>query len=152
MRTKAAFFQRTKFIVGNGGATRFSEDTWLGESPLATQYPSLYNIVQRKEAYVATVLQSVPLDIQFRWSLWGDRWIAWIDLVRRLMEVNLSDGADRLHWKLSKDGIFSVKTMYLDLIDSGSIPESIHIWKIKVPLRIKKIHVVRSQGSDSHKG
>jgi len=27
--------------------------------------------------------------------------------------------------------------MYLDLINSGPIPRSIHIWKVKVPLRIK---------------
>ena len=35
------------------------------------------------------------------------------------------------------NGIFLVKSMYLDLNDSGLIPKSIHIWKIKVPLRIK---------------
>jgi hypothetical protein len=34
--------------VGDGETIRFWEDTWLGESPLAIQYPSLYNIVQRK--------------------------------------------------------------------------------------------------------
>ena len=56
MRTKATFFQRVKFLVGNGNSTVFWEDTWLGEMPLALQYPSLYNIVQRKEDYVARVL------------------------------------------------------------------------------------------------
>ena len=34
------------------------------------------------------------------------------------------------------NGIFSVKSMYLDLIDSGPIPTLIHIWKIKVPPNI----------------
>uniref|UniRef100_A0A453MRN1 Reverse transcriptase zinc-binding domain-containing protein n=1 Tax=Aegilops tauschii subsp. strangulata TaxID=200361 RepID=A0A453MRN1_AEGTS len=29
------------------------------------------------------------------------------------------------------------KSMYLDLIDSGPLSRSLHIWKIKVPLRIK---------------
>uniref|UniRef100_A0A452YDR5 Reverse transcriptase zinc-binding domain-containing protein n=1 Tax=Aegilops tauschii subsp. strangulata TaxID=200361 RepID=A0A452YDR5_AEGTS len=62
MRVKSTFFHRTKFIVGNGTITRFWEDTWLGETPLAIQYPSLYNIVQRRDAYVATVLQSNPLN------------------------------------------------------------------------------------------
>src|SRR6266536_4971023 len=64
MRTKDLFFRRVKFLVGNGMSTRFWEDTWLGETPLAIQYPSLYNIVQRKEDYVGTVLQSAPLHIQ----------------------------------------------------------------------------------------
>ena len=31
MRVKVAFFNRTKFIVGNGNTTRFWENTWLGE-------------------------------------------------------------------------------------------------------------------------
>uniref|UniRef100_A0A453AJ03 Uncharacterized protein n=1 Tax=Aegilops tauschii subsp. strangulata TaxID=200361 RepID=A0A453AJ03_AEGTS len=46
--------------------TRFWKDTWLGETPLALQYPSLYNIAQRKEVSVAIVLGSVVLNIQFR--------------------------------------------------------------------------------------
>lgn len=46
MKVKAAFYNRTKFIVGNGNTTRFWEDTWLGETPLALQYPSLYCIIQ----------------------------------------------------------------------------------------------------------
>uniref|UniRef100_A0A453MRN0 Reverse transcriptase zinc-binding domain-containing protein n=1 Tax=Aegilops tauschii subsp. strangulata TaxID=200361 RepID=A0A453MRN0_AEGTS len=94
---------------------------------------SLYNIVQRKEDYVATVLSSVPLNIQFRRSLVGERWNAWLHLVRRLMDVQLSDQADTISWKLTSNGIFSVKSMYLDLIDSGPLSRSLHIWKIKVP-------------------
>ena len=137
MRKKVMFFRRAKFFVGNGMTTRFWEDTWLGETPLALQYPSLYNIVQCKEDYVATVLNSVPLNIQFRRSLVGERWNAWLHLVRRLMDVQLSDQADTISWKLTTNGVFSVKSMYLDLIDSGPLSRSLHIWKIKVPLRIK---------------
>src|SRR3990172_185730 len=93
---KSCFFNRTKFIVGNGNTTRFWEDTWLGETPLAIQYPSLYNIVQRRDAYVATVLQSNPLNIQFRRTLAGNRWEAWLHLVRGLMDVHLSQQPDQL--------------------------------------------------------
>ena len=99
MRVKAAFFNRTKFIVGNGTTTRFWEDTWLGETPLALQYPSLYSIVQRCDAFVATILQSIPLNIQFRRTLVGNRWEAWLHLVSRLMEVQLSHQPDQLRWK-----------------------------------------------------
>ena len=109
MRVKAAFFNRTKFIIGNGTNTRFWEDTWLGETPLALQYPSLYSIVQRREAYVATILQSVPLNIQFRRTLVGNRWDAWLHLVTRLMEVQLSQQPDKLRWKLTRTEEFTVK-------------------------------------------
>ena len=106
---------------------RFQEDTWLGETPLAIQYPSLYNIVQRRDTYVATVLQSNPLDIQFMRTLAGNRWEAWLHLVRRLMDVHLSQRPDQLCWKLTKNGEFSVKSMYLDVINSNSIPHSKHV-------------------------
>ena len=137
MKTKVAFFNRSKFIVGNGQSTRFWEDTWLGDSPLAMQYPSLYNIVQRKQYFVSTVMGTVPLNIQFRRSLVGTRWTSWVHLVRRLMDINLSEEHDRLTWKLTSSGVFTVKTMYMDLINSETIPKSLNIWKVKVPLKIK---------------
>ena len=33
--------------------------------------------------------------------------------------------------------MFWVKSMYLDLINSGTIPRSMHIWKVKMLLKIK---------------
>uniref|UniRef100_A0A453RWE3 Uncharacterized protein n=1 Tax=Aegilops tauschii subsp. strangulata TaxID=200361 RepID=A0A453RWE3_AEGTS len=65
--------------------------------------------------------------IQFRRSLVGERWNSWLHLVRRLMDVQLSDHPDLFHWKLTRIGVFTVKSMFLDLIDSGPIPRSIHI-------------------------
>ena len=53
------------------------------------------------------------------------------------MEVHLSDEEDSFRWKLTNNGLFTVKSMYLDLINSGPIPRSLHIWRVKVPLRIK---------------
>lgn len=137
MKIKMKFYQRVKFIVGNGASTRFWEDTWLGDTPLALQYPMLYNIVQRKEDYVSTILQSTPLNIQFRRALVGARWDAWLHLVERIMQVHLAEQSDSIRWILTKNGVFSVKSMYSHLINTGILPTSVPIWRIKVPLRIK---------------
>uniref|UniRef100_A0A453APP2 Reverse transcriptase zinc-binding domain-containing protein n=1 Tax=Aegilops tauschii subsp. strangulata TaxID=200361 RepID=A0A453APP2_AEGTS len=94
---------------------------------------NLYNIVQRKEDYVGTVLQSVPLNIQFRRSLVGERWNSWLHLLRRLMDVRLSNQPDSFHWKLARNSVFTVKSMYMDLINSSPTPRSTNIWKVKVP-------------------
>jgi len=75
--------------------------------------------------------------MQFRWSVIGERWDRWLHIVCRLMEVNLSDVPDTLQWKLSRSRVFSVKSMYTDLINTGTIPRTVHIWKVKVPLKIK---------------
>ena len=67
----------------------------------------------------------------------GQRWEAWLHLVRRLMDIQLSQQPDHLHWKLANNGEFSVKSMYLDIINTSVIPNSKHVWKVKVPLKIK---------------
>jgi hypothetical protein len=43
MKLKDDFFEQGSFIIGNGVKDRFWKDTWLGNLPLAQQYPSLYN-------------------------------------------------------------------------------------------------------------
>lgn len=53
------------------------------------------------------------------------------------MDIRLSEEPDRVHWRLTNSGIFTVKSMYLNLINITNIPKSINIWRVKVPLRIK---------------
>ena len=65
MKVKDDFFQRGSFRVDNGQSTRFWEDTWLGDAPLADQYPILYNVVRRKNVLVAEVLAHSPLNTEF---------------------------------------------------------------------------------------
>jgi hypothetical protein len=73
MRVKNDFFNRGSFKVGDGISVRFWEDIWLGDSSLANQYPSVYNIVQRKNVLVANVLAHSPLNIEFRRALNGNK-------------------------------------------------------------------------------
>jgi hypothetical protein len=66
MASRDEFFECGAFILGDGNDIRFWEDTWLGETPLSSQYPSLYNLVSQKHVRVADVLSSTPLNIGFR--------------------------------------------------------------------------------------
>jgi hypothetical protein len=40
------------------------EDAWLGRTPLAVQYPYLYNIVRHKNITAAETLKQTP------WNIW----------------------------------------------------------------------------------
>ena len=53
------------------------------------------------------------------------------------MEVQLSHQPDGLRWKLTSFGVFTVKSMYIDVINSNSIPTSKYVWAVKIPLKIK---------------
>jgi hypothetical protein len=81
------FFARGSSRIGNGEEARFWDDTWLENSPLVHQYLSVYNIVQRKQVYVATVMSRTPLNIAFRQALNGNMANRWIHLCTRLMDV-----------------------------------------------------------------
>jgi hypothetical protein len=56
MASRDEFFECGAFILGDGNDIRFWEDTWLGEMPLSSQYPALYNLVSHKHVRVADVL------------------------------------------------------------------------------------------------
>jgi hypothetical protein len=65
MKVKDTFLNLGTFILKNGTRIRFWDDRWLGNQPLMTQYPSLYNIVRKKSATVASVFETVPLNVSF---------------------------------------------------------------------------------------
>jgi hypothetical protein len=137
MRVKEKFFNCGNFVIGRGDTVRFWEDTWLGDSPLAHQYPSLYGIVQRKHVMIDTVLNSTPINVSFRRRITGSKWLSWIHLCRRLMGISLNDNQDKFRWTLTRSGIFTVKSMYAKMINSSVRFKHMYLWKMKVPLKIK---------------
>jgi hypothetical protein len=105
MKVKEDFFCERLLYHKECMETEFWEDTWLGNKSLAQQYPSLYNIVQRKQVSVANVLSHNPLNICFRRTLTENRWNMWLHLVHRLMNVHLFFDGERLHlFKSSQTG------------------------------------------------
>jgi hypothetical protein len=82
------------------------------------KFPSLYSIVNNKNVHVADVLVNAPLNIRFRHVLKGERWDTWLDLVSRLMNVQLiSNGSDKFSWKLMTLWNFSIKFLYADYMN-----------------------------------
>jgi uncharacterized protein Usg len=137
MGVKHEFFSRGFFKVGNGMNTRFWEDTWLENISLAHQYPSLYNIVHHKNVTVAQVLAQTPLNITFRRVLSGNKWTLWLQLCRKLMLVTLNEENDRFVWNLTSNGLFTVKSMYEDIMSDHTHLIRKYLWKVKIPLKIK---------------
>jgi hypothetical protein len=137
MNVKDEFFSRATMIIGNGQKTRFWEDIWLGDTPLKDQYPMLYNILNHTNVTVAQALASNALNIGFRRVLTTYKWDRWVDLVTRVMSVQRTDSEDTFRWNLTNSGSFTVKSMYLDLLNDHTMYLKKYIWKIKVPLKIR---------------
>lgn len=137
MRIKEEVLSNGSFIIKDGTDTRFWEDTWVGDKPLKVRYPNLYNIVRDPHATVSKVMGSSTPNLSFRRSLVDNKLVEWLSLVARISHVQLVDGPDYFKWSLTRSGNFSVRSMYLHLIDAQPPFNHKGIWKIRVPLKIK---------------
>jgi hypothetical protein len=53
------------------------------------------------------------------------------------MQVQLSNEKDTFVWGLTRSGVYTVKSLYLDLLNDNIKYLKKYIWKIKVPLKIR---------------
>jgi hypothetical protein len=79
---------------------------------------------------------SHPLNIGFRRILDDSKWDSWMHICNRLMAVQLSDEPDRFVWNLTKSCIFTMKSMYEDLMNSDDHFPTKYFLKFKLPLKI----------------
>jgi hypothetical protein len=86
---------------------------------------------------VVVVLTGYPLNIEFRRTLSDNKWEAWLHLLQRLILVNLTEDQDVFGWKLTISSLFSIKSVYADMMNGHTVFLRKYIWKIKVPLNIK---------------
>jgi hypothetical protein len=82
-------------------------------------------------------MSSTALNIGFTRVLSRNKWDRWVHLVSRLTHVQLSDDEDVYWWNLTPSGLFTVRSMYLDLLNGRTVYLKNYIWKIKVPFKIR---------------
>jgi hypothetical protein len=129
MHIKDEVLAKGSFIIKDGTSTRFWDDTWIGDKPRKDTYPTLYHIARDRHVTVSKVLSSRPLNISFRRSLVYNNLRQWIHLVARVSNVVLVDDKDCFKWLLTKNGFFTVRSTYLDAIDTHPPFQHNKIWK-----------------------
>jgi hypothetical protein len=83
-------------------------------------------------------METSPPSMSFRRDLIGPRLASWNELLQRLASIQLIQGADEFRWNLTKNGKFSVSSMYKALIlPSQPVLNNKSIWKMKIPLKTK---------------
>jgi hypothetical protein len=112
MKAKTDFLRHRSFLLTEGKNIRFWKDKWLGNYSFQHQYPSLYNIVRRKNVTVENVLNTVPLNVSFHRFLHKNNLLLWNNLVGRIMHVRLDDQTNVFVWNLHQNGQLTVKSLY----------------------------------------
>jgi len=118
MCIKDEVLAKGSFDIKSGTSVRFWDDTWVGDKSLKFNYPALYNIVRHPHATVSKIMSAIPLNISFRRALVDNKLTEWLSLVARISNVELVEGSDYFRWSLTKSRLFSVRSLYLFLIDT----------------------------------
>ncbi|RVW55305.1 hypothetical protein CK203_089047 [Vitis vinifera] len=99
---------RLVFVVGNGKRIKFWKDIWCGNEPLCVFFPSLFALAVSKDAWVK-------------------------DVWRKQIQQGVDD---RVIWRETNCGKFSVKSLYKSLVSGHPISfPSLAIWKVMVQPR-----------------
>ncbi|TVU47444.1 hypothetical protein EJB05_07047, partial [Eragrostis curvula] len=122
-------------IVGNGHRTRFWQDIWLEDKPLLEQYPLLHELCENKDITVAECAEN-GWTLSFL-NLPNILHAQWYQLASKLNEHLLSTEVDRAKWLWTPSGKFTVRSMYDHLTRNDNGLSHKHIWKAKIPQKIK---------------
>lgn len=128
----------SSYKVGNGKATNFWSDVWIGETPLKTQYPNIYRMCADKEKTVSQMCLEGDWYIELRRSL-GERDLnEWNDLHNTPREIHLKEERDCIIWKLTKNGFYKAKTLY-QALSFGGVKDKVmqDLWRSSIPLKVK---------------
>jgi hypothetical protein len=136
MSVNNIFQHHCERITKNGKKTLFWTDSWVNDSPLASQFPRLFHITFQKEITLFKVKGEGWGSIRFRRTLYGETLQQWEELKRLVDEVSLFEETDRVKWKIGSSGKFRVKDVYLHLRAEGSFRHKF-LWKIKIPMKVR---------------
>ena len=115
------------FEVGNGQGIKFWKDIWLGDTPLKVSFPSLFVLAPSKEAWVREYWSSATSGGGWN-PIFSRPFNDWeVEEAERLLcglgRYTLEEEvADEVRWKLTKAGVFTVKSMYKALQMSAIQP------------------------------
>jgi hypothetical protein len=125
-----------KVITRSGDKTRFWEDPWLNEIPLAMSEPDLYEMCNDKFLLVHHVKERDG-QLDFRRWLNDDIRSNWDKIMEKFQAFEFQELGDCVSWKWGKNKEFSVKSLYDNITSITYGPYLKHIWKEKIPPKIK---------------
>jgi hypothetical protein len=136
LHIKDIYLSGRSMKVRNGERTHFWGDTWCGPTPLKDQFPLLFNICNEIDVTVAEADARGWIFTYRRW-LSADLIIQETKLREKMSNIVLVPEDDIHVWDWNKNGLFSVKSVYKDISSAGIDRSFKHLWKAKIPLKIK---------------
>ena len=135
------FRASTRTIVGNGRGTLFWLDSWIDGVSIRTLAPTLLKFVPKRIANRLTVAEALP-DRHWVRTIGGGvtapATVEYLCLWHAVNGITLNANQDRMIWRWTSDGGFTVQSAYRALhLDSHPIPGCVRVWEVWAPLRVK---------------
>jgi hypothetical protein len=86
---------------------------------------------------VTRVMNDEHYNISSRRALVDDKLREWLEMIGKINNVTLDQGMDMFRWDLNTTRTFSVRSVYLHLLNQHAPFRHKFIWKLKIPLKIK---------------
>jgi len=146
MKVKHIYMAGRKIELQNGENMRFWQDSWLGDQPICAKFPILYELSEVKNISVGEFIRKNGLITFRRWllTILQEQWEV---LKQHALATPLSQNQDKVSWKWSQKGIFSVKSTYDRLTSNDNGDSFSRIWKAKLPYKIKIFLWLIEQGA-----
>jgi hypothetical protein len=136
LKVKQIYLRGRQIITKNGKQTLFWKEKWLYDQPLCTVAPVLFEWCEEKNITANQFLMKNG-QLQFnRWlpPIFFEQWLNIIDKVYNY-EFNINN--DVIKWKWGGKGKFTTKSVYDHLTQDDDGFHFSHIWKSKIPYKVK---------------
>ena len=129
-----------QYSPGHISQVRFWEDIWLGQCALSSQYPQLYANCLNPHVLFQDVINTQGEAVIFIDILTGICLAEWNAILHTLSQLSFTHQFDKLAWRWTASGHFSVHSLYLILNYRGVLTEQPLLWWfLPLPPKIKKI-------------
>ena len=135
LKVRPVYLKGRKIKTGRGDRTLFWLDPWLTQQPLCTLYPVLFDLCDMKKC---TVLDFLTINGQLHFSRWLPPLLfeQWLGVVNQAFSHPFENEQDKIIWKWHAKG-FTSKSVYDKLTTEDDGYHFRHIWKAKIPYKIK---------------
>ena len=137
LKLREIYFAGRRVVLHNGGGCLLWKDSFGPDKvPLMRRFPEIYDICQDQDCTVKFLVNKNFI-LSFRRQVTGRLLNQWNMVVDYIKGLQLGDACDEIKWSLTKNGIFSTRSVYSFLEKSISGPNCWWIWKARLPLKIQ---------------
>ena len=136
IKVKHIYLRGREIKVKNGKTCAFWLEKWLDKEALCVTFPVLFDLCKDKNITVHSVLEKGG---QIDFNRWRPPLIfeQWLHVLNRVYAFPFENNKDTVVWRWNKSGRFSSKSAYEHLTSAENGQGHKHIWKAKLPYKIK---------------